>query len=83
MRTLHRFNRIVEQREDLFHDGCNCCACAINTFWDVCEKLSTLYEDKEFYKKVADDCFEVTQNPSYRWDKIAEGFEKAMQELSK
>ena len=50
---------------------------------DAAEKLSTLYEDKTFYKKVADDCFEVTQNPSYRWDKIAEGFEKAMEELSK
>jgi hypothetical protein len=25
----------------------------------------------------------VTQNPSYRWDRIAEGFEKAMEEVSK
>ena len=50
---------------------------------DAAEKLSKLYEDKDFYEKVANDCFEVTQNPSYRWDKIAEGFEKAMEEVSK
>lgn len=43
------------------------------------ELLQTLYEDKGYYKRVADDCFEVTQNPSYRWDKIAEGFNKAME----
>ena len=43
------------------------------------ELLNTLYEDETYRKKVADDCFEVTQNPSYRWDKIAEGFSKAME----
>jgi hypothetical protein len=43
------------------------------------ELLDTLYEDETYRKKVADDCFEVTQNPSYRWDKIAEGFSKAME----
>ena len=50
---------------------------------DAAVKLTKLYEDKEFRKSVADDCYSVTQNPSYRWDKIAEGFEKAMQEISK
>jgi D-inositol-3-phosphate glycosyltransferase len=50
---------------------------------DVATKLTKLYEDKEFYKHIAEECHSVTLNPSYRWDKIAEGFEKAMQEVSK
>jgi len=43
------------------------------------ELIQLLYEDKVFRKKVAEDCYEVTQNPSYRWDKVAEGFSKAME----
>ena len=43
------------------------------------ELLSKLYESEEYRKEVADKCFEVTQNPSYRWDKVAEGFNKAME----
>lgn len=43
------------------------------------ELIQKLYEDKVFRDKVAEDCFEVTQNPSYRWDKVAEGFSKAME----
>ena len=43
------------------------------------ELIQSLYEDEEYRKKVGDDCYQVTQNPSYRWDKIAEGFTKAME----
>lgn len=43
------------------------------------ELIQKLYEDEEYRKKVGDDCYQVTQNPSYRWDKIAEGFTKAME----
>ena len=50
---------------------------------DMANKMTSLYEDKELTEKVANDCYEVTTNPSYRWDKIAEGFEKAMEEMSK
>jgi glycosyltransferase involved in cell wall biosynthesis len=50
---------------------------------DMSEKMTRLYEDKVFYKKVADDCFEVTQNPNYRWERIASAFSTAMEELSK
>jgi hypothetical protein len=49
----------------------------------MANKMGDLYRDKEFAEKVANDCFEVTTNPSYRWDKIAEGFQKAMEEISK
>jgi len=44
--------------------------------------LQELYEDKTYRKHVADACYEVTQNPSYRWDKVAEGFNKAMEILA-
>ena len=50
---------------------------------DTAAMLTKLYDDEGFYKSVAEDCYSVTQNPSYRWDKIAEGFEKAMEEVSK
>jgi len=50
---------------------------------DMANKMTSLYEDKELTEKVANDCYEVTTNPSYRWDKIAEGFEKAIEEMSK
>jgi D-inositol-3-phosphate glycosyltransferase len=50
---------------------------------DMAAMLTKLYDDEGFYKSVAEDCYSVTQNPSYRWDKIAEGFEKAMEEVSK
>jgi|TARA_R100000084_G_C4647799_1_gene147805 hypothetical protein len=43
--------------------------------------LNDLYDDKEYRSKIADQCYEVTQNPSYRWDKVAEGFTKAMEVL--
>jgi glycosyltransferase involved in cell wall biosynthesis len=43
------------------------------------ELLNKVYEDKDYRKKVADDCFEVTQNPSYSWERVAEGFTKAME----
>ena len=43
------------------------------------ELIQKLYEDEAYRKKVGDDCYQVTQNPSYRWDKIAEGFTKAME----
>jgi len=44
--------------------------------------LQELYEDETYRKHVADACYEVTQNPSYRWDKVAEGFNKAMEILA-
>lgn len=47
------------------------------------EKLNELYEDKTFRESVAEECYKVTQNPNYRWDKVALGFEKAMEEISK
>jgi len=43
--------------------------------------LTRLYEDETFRKKVADDCYNVTQNPQYRWEAVAEGFAKAMEVL--
>jgi len=46
------------------------------------ELLNQLYEDEEYRKEIADKCFEVTQNPSYRWEKVSEGFAKAMEVLS-
>jgi len=46
------------------------------------ELLNSLYEDEEYRKEIADKCFEVTQNPSYRWEKVSEGFAKAMEVLS-
>ena len=45
------------------------------------ELLTQLYEDETFRKKVADDCYNVTQNPQYRWEAVAEGFAKAMEVL--
>ena len=43
------------------------------------ELIQELYEDKGYRESVAEQCYEVTQNPSYRWDKIAEGFQKAVE----
>ncbi len=43
------------------------------------ELIQELYEDKDYRESVAEQCYEVTQNPSYRWDKIAEGFQKAVE----
>ena len=45
------------------------------------EYLEKLYTDKDYRKKVADDCYEVTQNPAYRWETVAEGFKKAIEVL--
>ena len=50
---------------------------------DMAVKLTKLYEDKDFYNDVAESCYKVTQNPAYRWDRIAEAFNKAVEELSK
>ena len=47
------------------------------------ELLTELYEDETYCKHTAESCYEVTKNPSYRWDKISEGFQTAMEELSK
>ena len=47
------------------------------------EHLNKLYEDDEYRKSVAEECYEVTQNPAFRWDQIALGFEKAMEDLVK
>lgn len=50
---------------------------------DMAVKLTKLYNDKEYYNEVAEACYNVTQNPAYRWDRIAEAFNKAVEELSK
>jgi len=50
---------------------------------DMAAMLTKLYEDKGFYNDVAESCFKVTQNPAYRWDRIADAFNQAMEELSK
>jgi glycosyltransferase involved in cell wall biosynthesis len=50
---------------------------------DAALKLTELYEDKTYREHVADACYKVTQNPSYRWDRISDAFNKAMEELSK
>ena len=47
------------------------------------DQLNKLYEDESHRKQVAEDCYEVTQNENFRWDKISLAFEKAMEELSK
>ena len=47
------------------------------------ELLSCLYDDKEYLDHTAQECYRVTQNPAFRWDKIAEGFEKAIEEVCK
>ena len=44
--------------------------------------LSDLYDDKDLCKEIGDKCYQVTQNPSFRWDKVAEGFNKALQEVA-
>jgi len=41
--------------------------------------IQLLYEDEDYRNEVGANCYQVTQNPSYRWDKIAEGFTKAME----
>jgi len=50
---------------------------------DAAVKLTELYEDKTYYENTAEACYKVTKNPAYRWDAIAEGFNAAIQELSK
>jgi D-inositol-3-phosphate glycosyltransferase len=50
---------------------------------DVASKLTKLYEDKPYYNEIAEACYTVTQNPAYRWDRIASAFNKAVEELSK
>jgi glycosyltransferase involved in cell wall biosynthesis len=50
---------------------------------DAAAQLTKLYNDKTYREQVAADCYGVTQNPNYRWDRISEGFEKAMEELNK
>lgn len=50
---------------------------------DAAEKLSQLYEDTVFYEHVAEACYQTTENPMYRWDAVAEGFNTAVKELSK
>jgi len=50
---------------------------------DAAAKLTKLYEDKSYYNEIAEACYKVTQNPAYRWDRIADAFNKAVEELSK
>jgi glycosyltransferase involved in cell wall biosynthesis len=50
---------------------------------DAAAKLTKLYEDPDHYANRARSCYELTQNPSYRWDQIAAAFDSAVEELSK
>lgn len=50
---------------------------------DAAQKLTSLYKDKNYYDEIANSCYNVTQNPAYRWDRIADAFNKAIEELSK
>lgn len=50
---------------------------------DAAQKLTSLYNDKNYYDEIANSCYNVTQNPAYRWDRIADAFNKAIEELSK
>jgi glycosyltransferase involved in cell wall biosynthesis len=43
--------------------------------------LDELYYNKETYQEVADCCFAVTQRNEYRWEHIALGFSKAVEDL--
>lgn len=44
-------------------------------------KLDELYYDKSIYDEVAAACFAVTQRPEYRWEHVAAGFSKAIEDL--
>jgi glycosyltransferase involved in cell wall biosynthesis len=48
---------------------------------DVVAKLDELYYEKSIYDEVADACFAVTQRPEYRWEHVAAGFSKAIEDL--
>lgn len=50
---------------------------------DAAAIMSRLYNDEGWREEIAESCYQVTQSPSYDWVRIAEGFEKAMEELSK
>jgi len=43
--------------------------------------LNELYYDQSTYKEVADSCYAVTQRKEYRWEHIALGFSKAVEDL--
>ena len=43
------------------------------------ELLNKLYEDEEYRQKDRRRLLSSNSKPSYRWDKIAEGFTKAME----
>ena len=47
------------------------------------KQLNKLYSDEGYREETAEACYQVTQNPSFRWDQIANGFEKAMEDLLK
>lgn len=44
--------------------------------------LHNLYNNKNLYDEIADKCYEVTQRPEYRWEHIAAGFSKAIEDLT-
>lgn len=48
---------------------------------DVVKKLDELYYDKTIYDEVAEACFAVTQRSEYRWEHVAAGFSKAVEDL--
>ena len=48
---------------------------------DAAALLTSLYNDKETYDKVADACFDVTQRNEYRWESVSMGFTKAISDL--
>lgn len=49
---------------------------------DAVRKLDELYYEKSIYDEVAESCFVVTQRPEYRWESVAAGFSKAIEDLT-
>ena len=43
--------------------------------------LTELYENPNTYAEVASACYAVTQRPEYRWESVAKGFAKAVEDL--
>lgn len=44
-------------------------------------QLTELYENPDTYAEVASACYAVTQRPEYRWESVAKGFARAVEDL--
>lgn len=47
----------------------------------VAQALSKLYEDPQYCQRLAQQCYQATQNPAYSWDTIMRNFDKLFVEL--